>query len=347
MECRKCGKILSEQEKFCTYCGYYNDPNEIDENLTQVELKSKTSEILNEHNKNLKEEFEDKSKFKIKCLKTFLANDYNNVITGSFNIYALIFSWIYFIYKKMYLIGITGLIIAGVLLLFEKIILIIYAVISMIISGLLFNKIYKWKAEKTITKILKKNNNPSQILKKVKQAGKENILMTLIIYFIFLMLLIFMYLKLGNDFGIMDKYWRENSNNKASCLSMIQTAKLQSNNNLSATLIEAGCVVVDSNSEQFEIYLNFDTTNQIIIEKYKIENDKMYFIGNTELLIEYENRGNNLNDSEIKYYQDMLEIKHTYTKIIQNSTQEESLIKNNSNITPRKYFILKKEEINR
>ena len=94
----------------------------------------------------------------------------------------------------MYLIGITGLIIAGVLLLFEKIILIIYAVISMIISGLLFNKIYKWKAEKTITKILKKNNNPSKILKKVKQAGKENILMTLIIYFIFLMLLIFMYL---------------------------------------------------------------------------------------------------------------------------------------------------------
>ena len=57
MECRKCGKILSEQEKFCTYCGYYYDPNEIDENLTQVELKSKTSEILNEHNKNLKEEF--------------------------------------------------------------------------------------------------------------------------------------------------------------------------------------------------------------------------------------------------------------------------------------------------
>ena len=39
MECRKCGKILSEQEKFCTYCGYYNDPNETideDEDLLEV-----------------------------------------------------------------------------------------------------------------------------------------------------------------------------------------------------------------------------------------------------------------------------------------------------------------------
>jgi RNA polymerase subunit RPABC4/transcription elongation factor Spt4 len=31
MECRKCGKILSEQERFCTYCGYYSDPNEEDD----------------------------------------------------------------------------------------------------------------------------------------------------------------------------------------------------------------------------------------------------------------------------------------------------------------------------
>ena len=45
MECKMCGKILSEQERFCTYCGHYYDPNEMEENLQPVELKSKTGSL--------------------------------------------------------------------------------------------------------------------------------------------------------------------------------------------------------------------------------------------------------------------------------------------------------------
>ena len=43
----------------------------------------------------------------------------------------------------------------------------------------------------------------------------------------------------------------------------------------------------------------------------------------------------------------MLELKNTYLKIKQNAKQEENLIKNNSNITSRKYFMFTKEEIDR
>ena len=60
----------------------------------------------------------------------------------------MLFSCIYFIYKKIYIIGIPGLLIAGVLVLFQPVILIIYAVLSMVLSGIFFNKIYLWYANK-------------------------------------------------------------------------------------------------------------------------------------------------------------------------------------------------------
>ena len=347
MECRKCGKILSEQEKFCTYCGNYYDSSEIDEDLKTVELNSKTDEILDEHNKKLIAEYENKDMFKKKCLKTFLSTDYQNVISSGFNIYALLFSWIYFIYKKMYIIGIIGLLVMGILILYDKIIFFVYAVLSMIMSGLFFNKLYKWKANRIINKILRKNTNPNVILKKIKKAGKENVLLTMAIYFIFLLLLIFTYVFLEKEIGINDKFWKDNSSNKATCLSMITSAKAQSNTNSIATIQDAGCIILDLNKNQFEIYLNFNKNNKTVIEKYKAEAGQMYFIGNTDMLLEYEDNIGNLNEAERNYYQNMLELKNTYLKIKQNAKQEENLIKNNSNITSRKYFMFTKEEIDR
>ena len=190
MECRKCGKILSEQERFCTYCGHYYDPNEMEGNLQPVELKSKTGELLNEHNKRIREEYDDKESFKIRCLKMYLKTEYENVTTGSFSLYAMIFSWIYFIYKKMYLIGIVGLMIAGVLVIYQRVILIIYAILSMILSGIFFNKIFNHVVTKKVDKIVSSNNNQQKVLKLIKIASADNIVLTLGIYFIFLVIVI-------------------------------------------------------------------------------------------------------------------------------------------------------------
>ena len=302
MECKKCGKILSEQEKFCTYCGYYNDPNEKEENNTYDETNN------NEDYEVEKVMFEDGEKLKPRCIKAYLMNDYKAVMNGGFNIFALLFSWIYYIYKKMYLIGIIGLIIIGILFIYNKIVLIIYMVVSMIISGIFFNKMHLWYTKKKVDKILRNTENPKEAIRLSKKAGRENIILTLIIYFIFLIAIILLYATGGTIESKNDKFWKENGSNKATCLSMIETAKNISNTNTIAFLREAGCIVVDKQNEVYHLYLKFDKGNKIILEKYITKTKSISFDGSTDLLKEYENKKGNLNDSELGFYQEMLEI---------------------------------------
>lgn len=350
MECRKCGKILSEQEKFCTYCGYYNDPNEtIDDDGEDLEESAKTSlkENVQEDYEIESVMFEGTEKLKPRCLKAYLSTDFKTVMSGGFNIYALLFSWIYFIYKKMYLIGIIGLIIAVVLFIYQQIVLIIYAVLSMTVSGILFNKIYLMNANKKVDNIIKNNKNPKDAIRKSKKAGRENILLTLIIYFIFLMTLVFLYASGGSIGNKNDRFWKENGSNKATCLSMIETAKNVSNTNSVAFLREAGCIVVDAQNTKYQLYLKFDKGNKTIIEKYVTEVRSIVYDGSTDLLMDYESKKATLNDSELSYYQEMIEIEADYQKIIQQSKIEEDEIANKINTRTRVYFILNEEEVNR
>lgn len=341
MECKKCGKILSEQEKFCTYCGYYNDPNEKEENNTYDETNN------NEDYEVERVMFEDGEKLKPRCIKAYLMNDYKAVMNGGFNIFALLFSWIYYIYKKMYLIGIIGLIIIGILFIYNKIVLIIYMVVSMIISGIFFNKMHLWYTKKKVDKILRNTENPKEAIRLSKKAGRENIILTLIIYFIFLIAIILLYATGGTIESKNDKFWKENGSNKATCLSMIETAKNISNTNTIAFLREAGCIVVDKQNEVYHLYLKFDKGNKIILEKYITKTKSISFDGSTDLLKEYENKKGNLNDSELGFYQEMLEIENEYQKINQQSKIEEDAIANRTNTTTRAYFIFDEKEVNR
>lgn len=341
MECKKCGKILSEQEKFCTYCGFYNDPNENDENNVHDETNN------NEDYEVERVMYEDGEKLKPRCIKAYLMNDYKTVINGGFNIFALLFSWIYYIYKKMYLIGIIGLIIIGILFIYNKIVLIIYMVVSMIISGIFFNKIHLWYTKKKVDKILNNTENPKEAIRLSKKAGRENIILTLIIYFIFLIAIILLYATGGTIESQNDKFWKENGSNKATCLSMIETAKNISNTNTIAFLREAGCIVVDKPNEVYHLYLKFDKGDKIILEKYITKTKAISFEGSTDLLKEYENKKSNLNDSELGYYQEMLEIENEYQKINQQSKIEEDAIANRTNTTTRAYFIFDEKEVNR
>lgn len=347
MECRQCGKILSEQEKFCTYCGHYNDPNEKDESLKPVELNSKTGVLLNEHNKRIKEEYEDKGNFKTKCLKTYLGSDYKNVSSGGFNLYALLFSWIYFINKKMYLIGIIGLVIAGVLVIYQRIALIVFAILSMIFSGIFFNKIYLSTVTKKVDKIISLSDNPHEILKLVKKAGKDNVFLTLGIYLVFLVIIVTLYTVFDGKIGITDKFWQDNSNNKATCLSIAKAAKKISPVNSVGFLIGAECVVIDTNTEQYEMYLKFDKGNQFVVERYLTKDSRVNFVEGTNELKEYQKNLNKLNDTEKANYDKMIALERKYKQIEQSAELEDDLIKRGKNISPKKYFVLTEEEVNR
>lgn len=355
MECKKCGKILSEQEKFCTYCGNYYDPDEddnINEGFSEATIKDDKKAIVETHkdkNEDVEIEklvYENAEKLKPRCLRVFLKADYRTVTEGGFSIYAMLFSWIYFIYKKLYIIGIPGLLIAGVLVLFQPVILIIYAVLSMVLSGVFFNKIYLWYANKKIDKLIS-DNNPDEAIKKAKKAGNENVLLTLGIYFIFLILIIVLYFTKDSFGNGGDKYYKENTNNKNTCLKMVDAAKKNSKSTAVSFIIEAGCVVIDSEATKFQVYLKFDKGNKIIIEQYSTDSQKMYLDGTTDLLKEYESRKFNLNDSELEYYQKMIEIESNYSKLQQQAKAEDDAILNKNSIGPKSCFFLTTEEVNK
>lgn len=352
MECKKCRKTLSKQERFCTYCGYYNDPDEdINDGFSEEtikedkELETTTTQEKKENIEVEKVVYESTEKLKPRCLKVFLTTDYKTVTNGGLNIYALLFSWIYFIYKKIYIIGLPGLIVTGLLVLSQPVILLIYIILSMVISGVFFNKIYLFYANKKIDKIISKNN-PEEAIKLSRKAGSDNVLVTLGIYFVFLILTIVLYftkdiIGLGGD-----KYYKENTNNKNKCLQMIDVAKKNSSSSSVAFIIEAGCIVLDSSNLKYQVYLKFDKGDKIIIEQYSTDIQKMYFDGSTDLLTEYGNRKSELTDLELKHYQEMLDIQRNYSNLQQHAKIEDEAIKNKKNTLPKTYFLIK-EEVNK
>lgn len=352
MECKKCGKILSEQERFCTYCGYYNDPNEEDdynEGFSEDSIKEDkelVSKVQTEEGYDVEKlVYENTEKLKPRCLRVYLTTDYKTVTTGGFNLYAMLFSWIYFIYKKMYIIGIVGLSIAGILVLLQPVVSIIYVVLSMVLSGVFFNKIYLWYVNKVVDKIIS-TNNPDEAIKKCKKSGKDNVLLTLGIYFIFLIIIIVVYFLKGS-LGSGDKYYKDNTNNKNTCLQMIDAAKKNSTTSTVAFIIEAGCIVEDSANSKFQVYLKFDKGNKTVIEQYSTDAQKMYLEGSTDLLPDYESRKSSLNDTELQYYQEMLAIQANYSKLKQEANNEDIAIINKTNSMPKTYFLITQEEVNR
>ena len=97
---------------------------------------------------------------------------------------------------------------------------------------------------------------------------------------------------------------------------MIETAKNVSNTNSVAFLREEGCIVVDAQNTKYQLYLKFDKGNKTIIEKYVTEVRSIVYDGSTDLLMDYESKKATLNDSELSYYQEMIEIEADYQKII-------------------------------
>ena len=76
------------------------DNNDINAFSTKSNAKSSKKEMTN-----FKED---------RLIEAFIGEDYKWIIRRPLNIYALLLSWVYFIYRKMYITGVLGLILTGV-----------------------------------------------------------------------------------------------------------------------------------------------------------------------------------------------------------------------------------------
>ena len=204
MVCKKCGKRLKEGEMFCTVCGYFNDPNDTsnyDDNKKENFTNDDEVDLLKEDEESVNDGIEiqafstdtttdDTKKTGFfdfqddRFLEAYIGEDYKVVARKKINIYALLLSWIYFLYRKLYITGIIGLIITGIFIKFFTKYLIVFIIVSMIFSGLLFNPIYIAVAKQRVLKIKKEEEYSDDFATEqvCAKKGGVNFVIPIIIY---------------------------------------------------------------------------------------------------------------------------------------------------------------------
>ena len=378
MLCRKCGKRLKEGENFCNVCGYYNNPDiegfEIEEpqnNDLFDEEKEEDDDYLDEdyeeereeddvqlnliNNTNIDIRNNDQGKKlgnfqEERFREAFIGEDYKWVIRRPINIYALLLSWIYFIYRKMYIIGTLGLILTGIIIRLFPNDLIYYIPAVMIISGLTFNWIYRLYIHIRISIIKKKNygTDDFNIEEICKEKGGVNIIVTLVIFALFLIIMIFTYYSFHLNFENR-KFWQENSENKANCESMTKYSnRLLSEKNINGELDEAVCQVrVTNTTKSYDVYFKLKDNNEYKYIYFKDNKTSVEIVGANANLKELQNknRNNTISREEKELLTQKKKKKSDYEDIVDEAEKEDVLIKKRKNKSEKLNYIIIKDDI--
>lgn len=351
MKCKNCGKRIRKKELFCNSCGFYNgDSNNISWNdggdllrddKTPVVEKKEEKVIVKEE----KPRYEDED-----ILEGYIGEDYKSISNSIFNIWAFLLSWVYFIYRKLYIIGYVGLFITLLMVIFLRRFLFIYLGVIMITSGFVFNPIYIMLA-KTKIGIIKDQNQDSDrftIINIAMEKGGTNLVIALISYLVFLVIVFFSVVSFSYNKNHNANFWQENSENQANCISIIKTAynNLEEEYDL-GSVSDAACKVLVSTTKEYEVYLRTIKDDKFIYSLYTTENNLLKYENNTERYNELETKKVNgtITPEENDLYNAIRNIESNYQDISIQSAKEEELIAKKQNKSERTNFIFSKEEI--
>lgn len=367
MNCKGCGKKLKKNSLFCTECGYYNDfSQDKDEFVGDLEAEDEiTEESTSMFNKvNIMDSEDETYNYSLtnnsnsdrltsfvedRYIEAYIGEDYKWIMRKPINIYALLLSWMYFIYRKLYLIGILGLITAGLVLRLTPSLIVPYIVIVMLASGVLFNRIYEKVITKRVNKIIRKNRLTDNftIEQTCKKKGGVNVPIALIIFFIFLSILLLSYIKITvNDENT--KFWEENTNNRANCvLNTKNVYNLIKENNIEGELEEAICEVKKEKDRKYDIYLKLSNKSETEYLYFKNDDNMLTLEGNTADIEDIEKRKaeNKLKVGEEEFLEESKKIKNKYKTMTDDSKYEDELINKNKNVSEKKHFIITKSEV--
>lgn len=156
-------------------------------NNNQNDIPKTIDSVISNLNNDNKEAFviSDES-----LLRAFIGSNYETITNKSFNFSAFFFSTFYFLYRKMYLIGIILLTIMTIILSFIKDYSIIFIITLFIglVSGFMFNKLYVNYSKNKINKIKIKNQN-EMIKKSCIKKGGTSIVIAIILLIIYSLIL--------------------------------------------------------------------------------------------------------------------------------------------------------------
>lgn len=107
---------------------------------------------------------------------------------GSFNVFCMLFSFFYFMYRKMYLIGLISFLIQSLIANYVKNIFV--SIICMIMWGFIFYPLYKFHITRTINKIKEKATTEEEINNMCTKKGGTSIIAAIIVPLILIIILI-------------------------------------------------------------------------------------------------------------------------------------------------------------
>ena len=286
-------------------------------------------------------------------LKAYIGEDYEKIRFKNFNLLACLLNWAYVIYRKLYITGIFGLILTLIVILKFPMIAIIYAIIVMVGLGFGFNKYYIFISKQVIKNQQKKfeGSDDYSMEKILSRKGGVNVILTLILYLLFLIVLFYGMFHFTINKTHNTKFWEENTTNEASCISLTKIAyKDLPNVTEKVQIMESTCKVTtgDTNNE-YSIYIKILDNTKVIYAYYQTEKSYLKYRGNTKLLGELEQKqaNNTLSDVEKGMLVELKNIELTYNDIYEKSKEEKKLIEEKKNTKPRTDYFFTKEEITR
>jgi len=355
MRCAKCGKRLRSNEKFCTVCGYYNedksemkpedwDDDDYDLLKEEQDTKETKTEETKEDKKVISYNFEEE-----RDLEAYIGEDYKMIKKSPFNIYAFILNWMYVLYRKLYITGIIGLGIALLITIFYTGYLLIYLIASMVILGFLFNPYYIFIIKKKIKRLeVRYEGSDSYTFTEIcKEKGGVNGTISLIIYGIALIIIIFTLVNVNYNSNHNTKYWNENSENKANCMSYVKIAYNNVEEEKYGTVEEALCRIATVTSREYNIYMKIKNNNKIDYENKKRENERLKYVNSTKDLPELEKKEKDktITTEERDKLTNIRKIESNYNTIKKNSNSEDELIRQKKNKKEKLNYVFTKEEV--
>ena len=375
MHCKNCGKKLKTNEIFCFSCGFYNGNkqdetkdekennfesenidlslnNNSDDNISldddypynddnislDDDISNNDDDLLIEDNQDINdieiqsfntkpEDSKKKSFFDFqydRFLEAYIGEDYKEVARKKINIYAFFLNWMYFLY---------------------------YLIVVMILSGLLFNPIYLFVAKKRVLYLKKKSqyDDDFSIEQLCKKKGGVNFVIALIIYALFLIIMFFsMYRVIFPSKH--DKYFKENSVNKATCTSIIKNIYFTRDSlKIDGNINEGLCNIVPGKNNNYNIYVKVDKNNTTYYLFYIAQDNKLSLKGNTLYIndLELKEQNKTISDEELTFLDNSRLIETRYRNIKNDSKTEDILIEKNKATDEKLNYILSEEEIKR
>ena len=287
-----------------------------------------------------------------RLIEAFTGEDYKWIIRRPINIYALLLSWMYFVYRKMYIIGVAGLALTGFVYRFYHSFIIPYAIIVMVLSGFLFNPIYRLYAKFRISRIKEKNYGTDDftIEQICAEKGGTSLILALVIFLIFIIVMFRTYYRLTYN-NENTRYWTENSENSANCMNFAKSNyKILEEESVEGVLEEAVCNIrLVNTTKSYDIYIKLKDKekNSYKFVYFKDNKDSISIEGINVTLEELQtkNGNNTITEEEKATLSRLLEIKTEYTRIHEKSIEEDSLIKTKKNKSQKLNYIIKKDEI--